>query len=357
MKLESDTTTAAGTVSLPGGGSSATTMIADRQGTVLVSVHDATADEGEIAMFAVELSGAVDDKVVVTYSVANGTGTFVAVGGTAPCEANDPDEDYLTPTDRMVTIAKGDMTGSIPVQICDDTVTEASETFVVTLTEVEVRDASDDVVANAAVSLGDATATGTITDDALTATVVGPTEVEEGSEAEYTVTLTGGGGEAEDVTVTFSTDESTATAGVDFSPASGSVTIPADEGMATFTIQIVDDEEADLGETLVLSVEGETADGDTVRVIPPAPATIVDDDGSVDVSIMAEQPVVPEGESASFIVELSGTVSNADVTLQYTVGGAPGDTATAEDFTAAARPNDYDSGRPDVVHDFRCRDA
>ena len=299
------------------------TTIADASDGVTVSVMDTTVDEGETAMLMVELSGAVDDDVTVDFSVTGGT-----TEGTATVGAGN---DFENPSEDSVTIEKGETTEMIAVKTLDDMLAEATETFTVTITLPPGKPDG--------VTVGDASAFVMITDDALTATVVGPTEVEEGSEAEYTVTLTGGAaGENEDVTVTFSTGDSTATAGVDFSPAGGTVTIPADEGMATFTIQIVDDEEADLGETLVLSVEGETADGDTVRVIPPAPATIVDDDGSVDVSIMAEQPVVPEGQSASFIVELSGTVSNADVTLQYTVGGAPGDTATAEDFTAAADP-------------------
>ena len=309
--------TSAGRVTASGDDS---TTIADASDGVTVSVMDTTVDEGETAMLTVQMSGAVDDNVTVDFSVADGTATEGA------------DNDYVNPSDRAVVIEKGETTAMIPVETRDDMLAEASETFTVTIT-------LPSGTTPAGVTVGNASATVTITDDALTVTVVGPTEVEEGSEAEYTVTLTGGAaGENEDVTVTFSTGDSTATAGVDFSPAGGTVTIPADEGMATFTIQIVDDEEADLGETLVLSLEGETADGDTVRVIPPAPTTIVDDDGSVDVSIMAEQPVVAEGQSASFIVELSGTVSNADVTLQYTVGGAPGDTATAEDFTAAADP-------------------
>ena len=299
------------------------TTIADASDGVTVSVMDTTVDEGETAMLTVEMSGPVDDNVTVDFTVADGTAT-VGVGNDYENPATD------TPPMTNVTIEKGETTAMILVKTLDDMLAEATEIFTVTITLPQGTPVG--------VTVGDASGSVTITDDALTATVVGPTEVEEGSEAEYTVTLTGGGGEAEDVTVTFSTGDSTATAGVDFAPAGGTVTIPADEGMATFTIQIVDDEEADLGETLVLSVEGETADGDTVRVIPPAPATILDDDGSVDVSIMAEQPVVPEGQSASFIVELSGTVSNADVTLQYTVGGAPGDTATAEDFTAAADP-------------------
>ena len=60
---------------------------------------------------------------------------------------------------------------------------------------------------------------------------------------------------------------------------------------------------------------------------------IVDDDGSVEASIMADQPVVAEGQPATFTVELSGTVAE-EVPLRYTTGNA-GDTATAgEDYRA-----------------------
>ena len=188
------------------------TTIADASDGVTVSVMDTTVDEGETAMLTVDLSGAVDDDVTVDFSLTPGTA------------ADGADKDYSNPSDTSLTIERGETMGMISVQTRDDMLAEASETFTVTITLPD---------APRGVTIGNASATVTITDDALTATVVGPTEVEEGSEAEYTVTLTGGGGEAEDVTVTFSTGDSTATAGVDFSPASGSVTIPADEGMAT----------------------------------------------------------------------------------------------------------------------------
>ena len=309
--------TSAGMVTASGTSAPATT-IADASDGVTVSVMDTTVDEGETAMLTVELSGPVDDDVTVPFMVDAGTATE---GST---------NDYVDPTTLSVTIEKGKTTQVIPVETRDDMLAEASETFTVTLSP------PDPTVDG--VTIGDASATVTITDDALTATVVGPAEVEEASEAEYTVTLTGGTGEPEDVTVRFSVDEaSTATAGVDFSLAGASVTIPVGEMMGTFTIRILEDEEAEVGETVVLNVEAETADGDMVRVIPPAPTTITDDDGSVDVSIMTENPKVPEGEPANFIVELTGTVANADLTLQYTVGAA-GDTATREDYTAADPP-------------------
>ena len=176
-------------------------------------------------------------------------------------------------------------------------------------------------------------AVATITDDALTANVTGPALVEEGESAEYTVTVNGGAGD-EEVTVTYSTGDSTATAGEDFRPAGGTLTISGEERSGTFTIEVLDDQVVDLGETLVVSLEAVTADGEAVRAGAPARTMIVDDDGSVEVSITADQPIVAEGQQATFTVELTGTVAE-DVPLRYATG-AVGDTATAgEDYSAA----------------------
>ena len=64
------------------------------------------------------------------------------------------------------------------------------------------------------VSLGRNVATVTITDDALRATIEGPASVDEGDDAVYTVTVTGGTfgtGEDDQVTVTWSTEGGSAT--------------------------------------------------------------------------------------------------------------------------------------------------
>ena len=157
--------------------------------------------------------------------------------------------------------------------------------------------------------------------------------MEEGDSAEYTVTVNGGAGD-EEVTVTYSTGDSTATAGEDFTPAGGTLTISGEERSGTFTIEVLDDQIVDLGETLVVSLEAVTADGEAVRAGAAARTMIVDDDGSVEVSITADQPIVAEGQQATFTVELTGTVAE-DVPLRYATG-AVGDTATAgEDYSAA----------------------
>ena len=106
---------------------------------------------------------------------------------------------------------------------------------------------------------------------------------------------------------------------------------------ATFTIQTVDDEVVELGEELVVTLTAETVpDGDPVRTGASARTMIVDDDGAVQVSVMTnpDRPVVAEGDPAEFLVELSGTVADADVTLRYTIAGS----ATAEDYILPVDP-------------------
>ena len=187
-------------------------------------------------------------------------------------------------------------------------------------------------------SLGRNVATVTITDDALRATIEGPASVDEGDEAVYTVTVTGGTfgtGEDDQVTVTWSTENSSATPNDDFTPASGTLVIGAEEPSATFTIGTVDDEIPELGEIIEVSLTAESVvDGETeaVRTGSPARTMIVDNDGAVEVSIMADQMVVAEGQPATFTVELTGAVAEA-LTLRYTT--VDGTATAGTDYTAA----------------------
>ena len=66
----SEVTTGAGTVGAAAAGPG--TIIRDVSGTVLVSVADATVTEGDVAEFAVELSGKVSEDVIVTYAISAG---------------------------------------------------------------------------------------------------------------------------------------------------------------------------------------------------------------------------------------------------------------------------------------------
>ena len=185
VTLDDDSSSTAGALTAQG---DASTTIGDASDEVEVSVKDTTVDEGDPALFTVELSGKVSGKVTVAYATADGPDTVYGA------KAN---EDY-TETRGDIVIEAGETTTTITVPTVDDDadnpLAEASETFTVTLTDITVTDSNNLPVTNSGVKPGDVTAEATITDDALTATVVGPTEVAEGADAVYTVTVTGGAG-------------------------------------------------------------------------------------------------------------------------------------------------------------------
>ena len=337
VALDGDgTTTTAGTVSV-NDGESEQTIITDRQTRVLVTIADTTVDEAEEALFTVTLSGKVAKNLAMTWTAAKVTGdTADAEQGTCPPAGNEtPDGDFCADS-GSVEIPAGEREATFPVPTVDDTTAEASETFTLTLSALML--GGTPVTPADGISFGDNTATATITDDALTATIEGDASVDEGEAAVYTVSVAGGtfGTEDEEVTVTWSTEDSSATANDDFAPASGTLIIGAEQPSATFTIQTVDDEIVELGEEILVSLTAVTADDDPVRTGLPARTMIVDDDGAVRASVMTnpDRPVVAEGDPAEFLVELSGTVADADVTLRYTIAGS----ATAEDYIPPVDP-------------------
>ena len=307
----------ANVVTVDGDKDSATTVIGASDSPARVSVADVTVDEGETAMIEVKLSKEVSSQVSVTFELAP-----------------QPGADYGGPTPASpLVFMLGDKAKTIEVATTQDTLAEDEETFTVTLVTLAL---SPQV---AGVSLGRSEATVTITDDALRATIEGPASVNEGDDAVYTVTVTGGtfGTDEDDqVTVTWSTEDSSATPNDDFMPASGTLVIGAEEPSATFTIGTVDDDIPELGEIIDVSLTAESVvDGETEAVGTGSPARtiIVDNDGAVEVLIVADQEVVVERQPATFTVELTGAVAEA-LTLRYaTVDG----TATAgTDFRAAA---------------------
>ena len=296
-----------------GVGDPAQTVIGASDSPARVSVADVTVDEGETAMIEVKLSKEVSSQVSVTYSLDP-----------------QPDTDYSNPTPvSPLVFAPGETAKTIEVKTTQDTLAEDEETFTVTLTLPDPP---------TGVSPGRSVARVTITDDALRATIEGDASVDEGEAAVYTVTVTGGTfgtGDDDEVTVTWSTEESSATPNDDFTPASGTLVLDAEEPTATFTISTVDDDIAELGEIIEVSLTAQTVvDGETepVRTGSPARTMIVDDDGAVEVSIIADQTVVAEGQPTTFTVELTGAVAEA-LTLRYTT--VDGTATAGTDYTAA----------------------
>ena len=161
----------------------------------------------------------------------------------------------------------------------------------------------------------------------LTASIVGPDKVPEGSPATFTVKLAGGT-PSKPVTVYY-TLGGTATK-EDYRPPSGRLTIPAGRTTQTFAISTTSDNVLDRGETIEVMLTGaETAAG-TVTVTATAASTMIAD-SSGPVTISVTDITVDEGHPALFTITLSGQVSE-DVTVGY--DAMPG-TAVAADYESA----------------------
>ena len=307
-------TTAARTVAVSG--SPATTTIVD-EGTVTVSVAPATATEGAELAFTVALTGAVAADVELGWSTTDDT----AAAG----------DDYTAVSGGTLTIAGGATAATLTVATAEDTLAEAAETFTVTL-------AAPAAGLPAGVSLGTASATGTIADDdPLTASVsAAAPAVMEGEAASFTVALSGGTSTAA-VAVAY-TVGGTATAGDDYAPPAGTLTLAAGAADGTISIATKRDEEQDPSETLEVTLSGASMAAGTVRVDPAAARTTIANEGTElvlgEVRALLEPATVTEGEVAQFAVTLSGTVTAAQELSWTTVDDG---TATAgDDYTAAS---------------------
>ncbi len=288
------------------GAAEGTGTILDNDGTPTVSIEDApSVTEGVDAVFAVKLSVASGQEVTVPYETSDATATA--------------GQDYDAAVGGSLVIPAGKTDTTIVVGTIDDVLPEETETFTLTL--------QDPVGANLAV--GAVVGTGTIldNDDAPTVSIEDAPSVTEGVDAVFAVKLSEASGQ--EVTVSYTTVDVTATAGQDYDAVvGGSLVIPAGKTDTTIVVGTTDD---DLDEedtetfTLVLSAPlNATLDEDE------GTGTILDNDDAPTVSI-EDAPSVTEGVDAVFAVKLN-VASALEVTVPYETSDA---TATAgQDYDA-----------------------
>ena len=152
----------------------------------------------------------------------------------------------------------------------------------------------------------------------------------EGDKVEFVVTLSAVSGR--DVTVDYATSVATgdgATSGTDFTAASGTLTIAADDNTATGTIEVqtTEDDASESAETFTLTLSNPT--NATLGTPSAATGTINDDDGTTPTLSIADA-VASEGDDLSFTVTLSAAA--ATVTATWTASIETGDTAVAADL-------------------------
>ena len=216
----------------------------------LLTIADASVGEGDTgsveASFTVTLAPACLHQVTVHWATADGSATQPADYGAG---AGD------------LSFAAGQTSQSVTVAVGGALLDELDETFVVTLS----------AATNAA--LGDGDASGAITDDdPLPSLSAANVEVCEGRTALLWLELDQPSGL--EVSVSYQTEDGTATAGSDFASAAGVATIAAGLTRVAVAVATLDDAEQEGSETFAVALD---SPANAVLLTPSVAVTLCDD--------------------------------------------------------------------------------
>ena len=287
--------------------------------------------EGQAAAFTVTLSGGeTTADVTVAYSFA-----ISAQANIGP--ANDAARpDATDPGSGSITIAAGEMTGTITINISPDGLEEAAETLVVTL------GALSGGGGGGISGTGDAQVTIPANQAALhNVTVSGPSPAtaSEGGSAVFTFSVTdvpAPNARNAELTAEYAISGTGVDSGDYTDPGNGQVTFPIGTNTQTVTIAITGDSLNESAETLTVMLTGIAGAVDPLLSLGGSAAS-----GSASVEIAASDPLtvtlqrsgsggVTEGGAANFQFVLSGAQLSADAAIPYTISGTG---ITAADVT------------------------
>ena len=231
---------------------SGTGTITDDDPLPTISVDDPTVHEGDgTATFTVSIDAAAGVDTTVDYATSNGTATH--------------GQDFTT-TNGTATITAGSTSTTVDVPVLDDAVHESDETFSLDLS-------------NPVNGQGSPSGTATITDDdAAPDVAIADATVLEGNSgtADLTFDVTLSNASSSDVSVDYATSDGSATAGTDYTAASGTLTIPAGSTTGTITVHAKGDTTFEPDETLTVTLSGLVGGGSITN--DTATGTITNDD-------------------------------------------------------------------------------
>ncbi|MBV7564673.1 Ig-like domain-containing protein [Pseudomonas sp. sia0905] len=331
------------TFSLTVGGKSGTATIIDNDGVPTVSAVSSAVDstggqvdEGDNAVFTVDLTNAGSTSTTFSLSLNAGTATAGSdYNGTLTNQSFSNGVTYNA-ANGTVTVPAGVTSFTVTVPTINDTVAEPTENFSLTV--------------------GGKTGTATIIDNDPVPTISTVSsavdsnggQVDEGDNAVFTVNLTNASSTA--TTFSLALNAGTAAAGSDYNgtltnqsfsngvtynAANGTVTVPAGVTSFTVTVPTVDDTVFEPAETFSLTVGGKTGT-----------ATIVDNDaaptiGTVSAAVDSGGGQVDEGDNAVFTVNLTNA-SSTPTTFSLTLNAG---TATAgSDYNGTLTNQSFSNG-------------
>uniref|UniRef100_UPI0013C45F59 retention module-containing protein n=1 Tax=Shewanella algidipiscicola TaxID=614070 RepID=UPI0013C45F59 len=295
------------------------TLVNDTTDTVFaqISVDTTSVNEGGEITYTVSLVDANGNPV----TLPDGASVSVSLDWTGSASTADVDN---LPTSVTIT---GDNQQSFTVNTINDDIYENSENLIVTISDVTDIDNSLEQL-----EIGTNSSADTTIVDAQGAPEVSITanqsSVTEGETASFTVSIDQVA--SENVVVNF-TYSGVAKDGSDFTGVA-SVTIPAGSADVQLDINTLIDSVYEGAEDFTVTIDSVTGADATIGTDNSADTTIVDAQGAPEVSIVANQSSVTEGESASFTVSID-QVASEDVVVNFTYSGVAQD---GSDFTGVA---------------------
>ncbi|MGD8518473.1 MAG: Calx-beta domain-containing protein, partial [Anaerolineae bacterium] len=260
------------------------------------------AESGGSATITVTLSGETALTASVNYATSDGSATAGA--------------DY-TASSGSLSFSPGEVTKTFDVPVLVDTLPEDDETVNLSLAGA------------VSATLGTGTAQLTlIDDDPLPSLSVSDSSADEiDSHLTFTASLSAASGR--DVSVDYTTSDGSATAGEDYSAATGeTLTIPAGQTSGLIQIPLIDDALDEPNETFTLTLSNANY---ATLVSNQATGTIIDDDPLPSLSVSDSSASESDGH-LTFTASLSAA-SGRDVSVDYTTSD---DSATAgQDYSAA----------------------
>ena len=293
----------------------ATVTIADND-TATLTVGDVTVNEAAGTLsFDVVVNNAVQGGFSVDYSFIDGTASGAGV-------------DYDSSVGTLNFAGTAGEIQTITLNITNDLLLEADETFTVNLTS-----------SNALVNDAD-TAIGTITDNDTATVTISATDAaaaEAGSDpGQFTVDLGTINNTGTPITVNYSVSGTATAGGTDYTSLSGSVQIAAGAQTATIDVSgIVDDVLVEGNETVIVTLTG-TSDAAVGVNATPATVTIADNDTPFTAALSVTTNGIEGGTDIVYTVTLSGT-NNTGSDLVFDLADLGTGTASAgADYTAIA---------------------
>ncbi len=295
---------------------------------VSISAVTESVTEGEYLTFKVDITKAIYDDLIISYTVQG--------YGNTPVSVNDFADNAIA---GSYMLAAGQLSGEFSVKTADDLFAEPSEYLTVTIS-TENGEVIVSVQNFAVASINNAS--DSITKPGVSISAVDG-DVTEGEDLTYKITLSEA--TSTDINVGYSSagsgsQEANAADFNSLTMPAGTVTIEEGDTEASLTITSFNDEIPEVSEEFTITLDSA---GDYATLNPgsiSATGTINNDDSNEsvpEVTISTRAASINEGESVTLDIQLNVAVGN-DIDVDYSTAGSSVDPADADDFNPSGLP-------------------